>query len=347
MSTCYKLFIFFWLALDCCSFAQVDSSLANKITISGFCLCKTKLEDLKLLDSELQEIKVEEMDVCNDGFIQDGRFENRKGYYSKKYPGIIFQKDNDNDLISKIRLTKDFVGKLPDGTPIDMRTLLAKDVISLYPKFNTWGSRGCSDYWSLSNDTLSFFVKIDRKKQPQYPIDKAYYLEKPIEGIDLVISCYGIFHKHDSFELFPPDEPTYFIDSIRTNKAFINEAYNPEEIALISVDKDSNALNVAGQKSGNGTIYIFTKSYAREHYWEYFKSKSVDYLKKVPDLKTESNVIYILNGKPLHKDYEADLFKINDSNFIDLDIIDEKQLNENYNISGKKLGVLIKSSTNK
>jgi hypothetical protein len=37
---------------------------------------------------------------------QDSRFENGKGYYSVKFPGIIFQKDQQTDFISKITLTK-------------------------------------------------------------------------------------------------------------------------------------------------------------------------------------------------------------------------------------------------
>lgn len=338
----YKFVIIFFLLPGLKSVAQLNASLEGKLSISGFCLCKTTLTDLRSMDNDLKEIEVEEMNICNDGFIQDSRFENRKGYYSKKFPGIIFQKDADN-FISKIRLTKDFVGKLPDGTSIDMKTLLAKDVINLYPKFNNWGSRGCSEYWTLSNDTLSFFVKIDRNKQPQYPIDLAYYLQKPIEGIDLVMSCYSILHKSESFSLFPADEPVYFIDSIRANKAYIEEAYEPSEIAFVSVYKDSNAIKIAGQEAKNGAIYITTKSFAREHYWSYFKAKSPEYLQNVPDQKTETAVIYILNGKILHKNYEADLFNVNDSNFIELSLIDKNQLKSKYNIRNKKIGFLIKT----
>lgn len=341
----YKLVIFFFLLSGLRSFAQLNSSLENKFSISGFCLCKTTLADLKSMDNNLKEIDVEEMDMCNNNkFVQDSRFENQKGYYSKKFPGIIFQKDHEN-FISKLRLTKDFVGNLPDGTTINMKTLLAKDVINLYSKFNNWGSRGCSDYWNLSNDTLSFFVKIDRKKLPQYPIDEAYYLQKPIEGIDLVMSCYSVYHKSESFTLFPADEPMYFIDSIRTNKAFLEEAYQPSEIAFVSVYKDSNAIKIAGQKAKNGVIYITTKSFARERYWSYFKSKSQEYLQNVPDLEAEKEVIYILNGKALTENYESDLFNVNDSNFIDMSLIDKKQLKNKYNISGKKLAFLIKTKT--
>jgi hypothetical protein len=294
------------------------------------------------MDKDLKEIDVEEMDMCNDGFTKDLRFENQKGFFSKKFPGIIFQKDDEN-FISKIRLTKDFIGKLPDGTSINMKTLLAKDIINLYPKFKKWGSRGCSDYWNLSNDTLSFFVKIDRKKLPQYPVDEAYYLQKPIEGIDIVMSCYSIFHMPGSFNIFSPDEPMYFIDSIRTNKAFLEGAYEPSEIAFVSVYKDSNAINIAGKEAKNGVIYITTKPFARHHYWSYFKSKSSEYLNSVPDLKAEKEVIYILNGKRLSENYESDLFNINDSNFIELSLIDKEHLKNKYNISDEKLAFLIKT----
>ena len=336
----YKLIIIFLLLSEAKSFGQLDSSLARKLTISGFCLCQTTLADLKSIDGNLKEVDVEEMDLCSNGFTEDSRFENRKGYYSKKFPGIIFQKDNDN-LISKIRLTKDFIGKLPDGVTINMKTLLVNDVLKLYPKFNNWGSRGCSNYWNLSNDTLSFFVKIDRKKLPQYPIDKEYYLQKPIEGIDLVMSCYSVSHKSESFTLFPSDEPMYFIDSIRTNQGFLQEAYKPSEIAFVTVFKDNDAIKLAGQEGKNGVIYITTKSYARQHYWTYFKSKSSDYLHNVPNLEAEKEVIYILNGKVLSENYESNLFNVNDSNLIELRLIDKKELKSKYNISDKKIGFLI------
>jgi hypothetical protein len=328
------------------SSAQLDSLLKKKLSISGICLCKITFTDLNTIDSNLKEIDVEEMDICNDGFMQDARFENRKGYYSVKFPGMIFQKDDDN-FISKIRLTKDFVGRLPDGTSINIRTMVAKDVINLYPKFDTWGSRGCSDYWNLSNDTLSFFVKIDRKKLPQYPIDRAYYLQRPIEGIDLVMSCYSIYHKSKSFDLFAPEEPVYFIDSIRTNLAFLEEAYKPSDFAFVTVYKDSNAIKIGGKEAKNGVIYVITKSFARQSYWAYFKSKSPEYLKNVPDLKSEKDVIYILNGKTLTENYEGDLYNINDTNFIELNFIDKKQLKGNYNISNKKFGILIKTKSPK
>jgi hypothetical protein len=131
-----------------------DSANYKGITISGFCLCKTTLSQLRTLSSDFSEVEVEEMDKPKNCYAQDSRYENGKGYTSTKYSGLIFQKEQTSDHISKIRLTKDFKGTLPNGNYIDMSKLTLKDVFKIYPKFtDKWGSRGCSDYWNFSNDT--------------------------------------------------------------------------------------------------------------------------------------------------------------------------------------------------
>ena len=82
-------------------------------------------------------------------------------------------------------------------------------------------------------------------------------------------------------------------------------------------------------------------SFARNSYWNYFKSKSADYKDNVPDLKTESKVVYILNNKLPDSNFEGDLFQINDHNFITLQLITGKQLKNDYKLSGKTIGVVI------
>lgn len=324
----------------------IDSVLAKKITISGFCLCKTTLSDLQKLNNDFNIVEVEEMDLGKRCVVNDSRYVNGKGYYSEKYPGLVFQKDKDEDYISKIRLTKDFVGQLPDGTPVNIKSLLLKDVLKVYPELNSkWGSRDCSDYWNFSNDTIAFYVKIDKDKKPQFPIDEAYYLEKPIEGIDIMMSCYSIYHKSDGFSLFASDEPMYFLDSIRINKGVLQN-YQPSEIALVTVYKDSNAIRIAGAEAKNGLIYIITKSFARDYYRSYFKSKSAEYDKATSDEKQEKIAAYILNGKILTSNIESELFNINDNNFVDLTIIDKNALKKNYHVSGKSFGVVIKTKIN-
>ena len=320
-----------------------DTILSKKLTIGSFCLCQTTVADLRNLDKDLKEIKVEEMDMCNDGFSQDARFVNQKGYYSDKYPGIIFQKDNETDYISKIRLTKEFVGNLPDGTPIDMNHLLAKDVIKLCPRFNTWGSRGCSDYWNLTNDTLSFFVRIDKNKKPQYPIDEAFYLEKPIEGIDLVVSCYGIFTRadHRYKKLF--DDPVFFIDSVNVTRIELQK-YQPSDIALVTVYKDTNAIKLVGPQGKDGAVYVETKAFARNKYWHLFSERSPEYLNAVPDPQSDSSVAYILNGKVLKENFEGDLSLLDDKSLTEISVIDAEKLKKDFNVLDKRVGVLIKAN---
>lgn len=324
---------------------SIDSTLAKKISISGFCLCQTTLTDLQKLANDFNKIDVEEMDTPKKCFAHDSRYVNGQGYYSNHYPGLIFQKEEENsDYISKIRLTKDFKGNLPNGKYIDLKELKLKDVFLIYPNFkDKWGSRGCSEYWNFSNDTISFFVKIDKNIQPQFPINEAYYLDKPVEAIDLLISCYSLSHKPVDLFKEPDNEPLYFLDSIQVNRGVLN-LYEPTEIAAVTVYKDTSAIKIAGEKGKNGVIYITTKVYARDKYWTYFKSKSADYAKAVPSIKKEENVVYILNDKVLVKDFEGDLYFIDNNNFIDLKVIDKKQLQEVYNIKDKKWGIIIKTT---
>jgi hypothetical protein len=93
--------------------------------------CQTTLQQLHAIDRDLKKVEVEEMDSPKNCFGQDSRFENGKGYYSNKFAGIIFQKDLVTDHISKIRLTKDFRGSLPDGTFIDVKNLKLKIFLNL------------------------------------------------------------------------------------------------------------------------------------------------------------------------------------------------------------------------
>ena len=320
----------------------LDTSLARKIIISGFCLCQTTLPDLQKMANDLKQTEVEEMDLGKKCFAQDSRFENGKGYYSDKFPGMIFQKDQSSDEISKIRLTKDFKGNLPDGTPIDLSNLRLKDVFKLYPKLkDTWGSRGCSDYWSFANDTLFFYVKVDTTKKPQFPIDEAYYYDRPIEAVDLVISCYRIFEKKERYkQLF--NDPVFFLDSVNVTRLEMQE-YQPTDIAVVTVYKDTNAIRLVGEQGKFGAVYFETKKFARNKYWNYFKSKSAEYLKIVPTPQSDSSIIYILNDKVLKKDFESDLSIIDDKSFIELKIIDYKKLSKVYNISDKSFGVIVRT----
>jgi hypothetical protein len=319
-----------------------DSHTLKEVTISGFTLCRTTLTDILKLANDFKLVSLEEMDLQKNCYEQDRRFTNGEGYASEQYPGLIFQKGNHSDYVGKIRLTKDFQGKLPNGSTIDMKTLKLRDVFAIYPEFKeTWNSRGCSDYWKFSNDTISFYVKIDKTIQPQFPINEKYYYDKPIEGIDLVLSCYLLYNKPAIvFSKEPENEPVFFLDSIRVNRG-VATSYQPAEIASITVLKGATGIKILGPEGKNGVIYIYTKNYVKSKYWDYLKSKSKDYLKAVPSADKDKDVVYILDNEVLWKDFEGKLFKLNDSIFRDMKVIGKRALKRDFKIKDKDWGILI------
>jgi len=218
-------------------------------------LCELTVDYLKEIDSNLRQVQVEEMNLCSDGFVQDGRFENRIGYESYLYPGVVFQKhQSEGNNISKIHLTKNFKGYLPDGNYIDLSTLKAKDILIKYDSLNTWTSRGCSDYWEINdNKEIYYYVKINKDKKPQYPVDEKYYSEQPIEGIDIISDCYSFYQEKSQ-----KTKPLIILDGKQVSEESIN-SLKPEEVEKINVLKDKNATDKYGDKGKNGVIEVFLK----------------------------------------------------------------------------------------
>ena len=314
----------------------------KRIHVSGVTICRTTIDNLTSLTYDLKLVSVEEMDSPPTCFAKDARYHNGEGYASAKFPGMIFQEGNEPGLIGKIRLTKEFQGKLPNGAAIEMKTLKLKDVLDIFPALeNTWYSRGCSDYWKFSNDTISFFVRIDKSLKPQFPINEAHYYDKPIDGIDIVLSCYRLFQTigYASFQINHND-PVIFVDSAVVSQGIL-ALYEPSEFAAITVLKDTSSLKLLGREGARGAVLIYSKEYARVRYWKYFASKSKDYLKAVPSPDIDKEVVYILNNKVLSSDPEGTLFLIDDNTLVSLKVIDEKELTNDFGIVGKTWGVVI------
>jgi hypothetical protein len=320
-----------------------DSTIIKKLSINGFCLCKTTIDSLKRSYTDIKEVEIEEMDLAKGCFGQDSRFIAGMGYASDHLPGIIFQKDSESGYISKIRLTNQFRGKLPDGNYIDLKKLLVKDLFRLYPSLKEkWGSRDCSGYWSFANDNLLFFVKIDKTKRPQFPVDEAYYADKPVEAVDLIASC-DDYNGDKASAVVEEDNagPVFFVDSIRIDKQDLKN-YDPHDIASVTVYKNADATAKI-ESATNGLIYIETKKFAKRRYWKYFKSKSADYGRLVLSPETDQNVQYILNNRILKENFEGDLASIDDKIFKSIQIIDKQQLIAIYHIKDKEIGVIITS----
>ena len=236
------------------SFAQKSDT----IKLSEFKLCELTIDYLKKIDPNLKKTEVEEMDLCSDGFVQDARFENKIGYESEIFPGVIFQKyRSESPSIGKIHLTKEFKGYLPDGNFIDMKTLKASDILKKYDSLNTWTSRGCSDFYGIvDHKKLYFYVKINKDKKPQYPVDVEYYSEQLIDGIDIVADCYSYYQQNQKHE--QSKKPLIILEGKEVTEDSIKNL-QPEKVESVNVYKDKSAIDKYGEKGKNGVIEIFLK----------------------------------------------------------------------------------------
>ncbi len=246
-----KIFVIFVLLTTIKSYSQKNDT----IKLSDFKLCELTIEYLEKKDPQLKQTKVEEMNLCSDGFVQDGRFENRIGYESELFPGVIFQKyESETNTIAKIHLTKEFKGYLPNGIYVDLNTLKAEDILNKFDSLNSWTSRGCSDYWGINdNKKTYYYVKINKDKNPQYPVDEKYYSKQPIDGIDLIADCYTYSQNKIS-----KVKPLIILEGKEVDENLIKDI-NPNDVESINVIKDKNAIDKYGDKGKNGVIEIYLK----------------------------------------------------------------------------------------
>ena len=156
----------------------------------------------------------------------------------------------------------------------------------------------------------------------------------------LTISAFGQKPKRVIKKL--GNEPVFFIDSINVDRSELDK-YKPTEIASVSVYKDSNAIKLVGPDGKDGVVYIETNVFAKNKYWNYFRSKSNEYARIVVTPDADTAVQYILNKRVLTSNFEGDLSLIDDKIFKELVVIDKETLQKEYNITNKSAGIIIKS----
>ena len=140
------------------------------------------------------------------------------------------------------------------------------------------------------------------------------------------------------------NDPVFFIDSVSVDKSELQK-YVPNVIASVTVFKDKEAINLIGNEGKDGLVYIETKKFAKKRYWNFFKSKSTEYLKIVPSPESDNNIQYIINKSILDKDFEGTLSAIDDKVFKKITILSKEQLEKDFKITNKDFGVLIISDT--
>lgn len=132
----------------------------------------------------------------------------------------------------------------------------------------------------------------------------------------------------------------YIIDSVRiTARQF--QDFDPNTIASLTIFTDTDATKRFGPDAHDGVVVIETKDYAKRHYINFFKRKSASYDSLYKITKSDSTFQYIINDKIKDKNFEGDLARIDDWLFISLNILTADELKKRYNITNKKIGILI------
>jgi len=151
----------------------------------------------------------------------------------------------------------------------------------------------------------------------------------------------NIFSQQELNERIPKNTKLiYILDSVQIANDQISKII-PADIANVFVVKGKKAIDLLGNKAKDGIVYIETKKFARNRYWRYFKSKSENYAKVVPNPEKDNLIQYVINDRILKKDYEGELSAINDSNFQNIEIIPKDSLLKRYGIYRKQFGVVI------
>ena len=135
-----------------------------------------------------------------------------------------------------------------------MKSLKASDILNKYDSLNTWTSRGCSDYYGIINLKKSYYyVKINKAKIPQYPVDIEYYSEQLIDAIDIVADCSSYYQNNRI-----PNKALIILEGKEVSEYAIKDL-QPEDVESVNLLKDKNAIIKYGEKGMFGVIEIFLK----------------------------------------------------------------------------------------
>ncbi len=166
-----------------------QNSEQNSIDLSKINLCELTLSELKKQDNNIREVELLGTSFCSNK-QKESSIENRKGYVSKLYKGVVFQKNKKTDLISKIKLTIEFKGFLLDGNYIDLSSLTTDKILKKYPRVNRNNAKSCSNYWDLNNKSLYFYVSTGKAKGMDNSKSKNVK-NRLIKSIDIFLNCYN------------------------------------------------------------------------------------------------------------------------------------------------------------
>ena len=137
------------------------------------------------------------------------------------------------------------------------------------------------------------------------------------------------------------NQPLYIIDGVTFAKDSLNEI-DPKDIVLVDVLKGVSATALYGSIGGaNGVIQITTRKAAIETYHKNIGAASEAYALKVSTIQDENEILYVVNGKPLLKNFEGDLCQIKTEQILNVTLFDAAATKAKYGVEKKEGAVVI------
>jgi hypothetical protein len=228
-------------------------SQENPVNLSKLSFCPLTLDDLRKIDPEIKLVAIDQKEFCKEYATEDGSPEIKFGYKSSLFPGVRFyEPKNDQNLIQKIHLTKEFKGYLPDGKYIEMKTLTVSKILNMYTARIEMTPNKCVGYYDMiKDDGNDIVLKIYKTNKPIQDNSPVIYQEQLTQSIDVLFECFFDYLDENL-------KPLYIIDGKEASeKEYL--ALDSDLIRSVNVIKGNNAEIKYGRRAKNGAIEIKTK----------------------------------------------------------------------------------------
>ncbi len=134
----------------------VDTAFVKTVKLNDITVCSSTITDIKQLGYNPFLIPKEQIDSLIAAVNwQEGE------YYYDKAKNLFFCTYDNSELLSSIFLKDNFGGILREVPISDFSRLTVHDITSYFKDLH-WSTTGVSDYWIYGNDTVNFYIKIDK-----------------------------------------------------------------------------------------------------------------------------------------------------------------------------------------
>jgi hypothetical protein len=156
------------------------------VKLNNILVCNSTITDIKKLGYNLVLTSKEQIDSLITAVNwQEGQ------YYYNKAKNLLFCTYMQTELLSSIFIKDDFKGTIRNVSIADFSKLTVHKITTYFKDLH-WSTTGVSDYWIYGNDTVNFYIKID-KSIPRFPLDELFYQDKHPVVAKIQFPCSKIY----------------------------------------------------------------------------------------------------------------------------------------------------------